>query len=83
MQIFLDTANLEEIKKYVDLGVVDGVTTNPTLIVKEGVTLEKRIKEICKIVKGPVSSEVIATDAEGMIKDISRFTAPEILPLRV
>ena len=69
MKIFLDTANLEEIKKYVEWGIVDGVTTNPSLIAKEGVSHEKRIKEICKIVKGPVSAEVIAIDSEGMVKE--------------
>jgi transaldolase len=69
MQFFLDTANLEEIKKYAALGIVDGVTTNPSLIAKEGVSLETRIKEICSVVKGPVSSEVIATDFDGMMKE--------------
>lgn len=73
MQIFLDTANLEEIKKYAALGIVDGVTTNPSLIAKEGVSLEKRIKEICKVIKGPVSSEVVATDYEGMLKEGRRY----------
>lgn len=69
MQFFLDTANVEEIKKFVSWGVVDGVTTNPSLIAKEGVSLEKRIKEIAEIVEGPISSEVIATDTEGMLKE--------------
>jgi transaldolase len=69
MQFFLDTANIESIKKFVSWGVVDGVTTNPSLIAKEGVSLEKRIKEIAEVVDGPISSEVIATDAEGMIKE--------------
>lgn len=69
MQFFLDTANVESIKKFVSWGVVDGVTTNPSLIAKEGVSLEKRIKEIAEVVDGPISSEVIATDAEGMIKE--------------
>lgn len=69
MQFFMDTANLEEIKKYAALGLVDGVTTNPSLIAKEGVDFEKRIKEICEIVTGPVSAEVIATDYEGMLKE--------------
>ncbi len=69
MQFFLDTANLEDIKKYATLGIVDGVTTNPSLVAKEGVSLEKRIKEICEVVKGPVSSEVIATDFQGMINE--------------
>lgn len=67
MQFFLDTANLDQIKKFSDWGVVDGVTTNPTLISKENVSQEDRIKEIAKIVNGPISSEVIATDYEGMV----------------
>lgn len=62
MQFFMDTANLEEIKKYAALGLVDGVTTNPSLIAKEGVDFEKRIKEICEIVTGPVSAEVMYSE---------------------
>jgi transaldolase len=69
MKFFLDTANLDEIKKYSAWGMVDGVTTNPSLIAKEGVSLEKRIKEIAKVVKGPISAEVIATEVDGMIKE--------------
>lgn len=69
MKFFLDTANLEEIKKYAAWGVVDGVTTNPSLVAKEGVGLEKRIKEITKVVNGPISAEVIATDVAGMLKE--------------
>jgi transaldolase len=69
MQIFLDTANLDDIKKYAAWGIVDGVTTNPSLIAKEGVSLEKRIKEIAEVVDGPISSEVIAEDAKGMLKE--------------
>lgn len=69
MQFFLDTANIEDIKKYNSWGIVDGVTTNPSLIAKEGVSLEKRIKEIAEVVDGPISSEVIATDSEGMLKE--------------
>lgn len=68
MKIFLDTANLEEIKKYNNFGIVDGVTTNPSLIAKEGVSLEQRIKEIVKVVNGPISSEVVVTDYDGMVK---------------
>ena len=73
MQFFLDTADIEEIKKYADWGVVDGVTTNPTLIAKEGVKLEDRIKEIAKIIDGPISAEVVATDSEGMIKEAREY----------
>ena len=69
MQFFLDTANLDDIKKYAAWGIVDGVTTNPSLIAKEGVSLEKRIKAIAEIVDGPISSEVISTDAKGMLKE--------------
>lgn len=69
MQFFLDTANIEAIKKYAAWGVVDGVTTNPSLIAKEGVNLEERMKEILDVVDGPISSEVVATDYEGMLKE--------------
>ncbi len=69
MEIFLDTANIEEIRKGVAWGIVDGVTTNPTLVSKENAVFEERIKEICETVKGPVSAEVVSTDYEGMIKE--------------
>lgn len=69
MQFFLDTANLDQIKKYIPWGIVDGVTTNPSLIAKEGVDHETRIKEIAKLVDGPVSAEVISTDFEGMVAE--------------
>ncbi|MCA9767021.1 MAG: fructose-6-phosphate aldolase [Carnobacterium sp.] len=69
MKFFLDTANIEEIKRINELGLVDGVTTNPTLISKEGRPFEEVIKEICSIVKGPVSAEVIGLNAEEMIKE--------------
>lgn len=72
MQFFLDTANIDEIKKYAAWGTVDGVTTNPSLIAKEGVSLESRIKEIAQIVDGPISAEVIALDAKGMIEEGKR-----------
>ncbi len=68
MELYIDTANLDEIKQAHDLGVLDGVTTNPSLIAKEKVDYHKRLAEICKIVKGPVSAEVIATDFGGMMK---------------
>jgi transaldolase len=73
MQFFLDTANIVDIKKYVDWGVVDGVTTNPTLIAKENVSLEARIKEIAQIVDGPISSEVVSTDYQGMVDEGRRY----------
>ena len=69
MLLYIDTANIDEIKQAHDLGILDGVTTNPTLIAKEGVDYAKRLAEICRIVKGPVSSEVIATDYEGMMRE--------------
>ncbi len=69
MKFFLDTANLDAIKKFAAWGVVDGVTTNPSLIAKEGVSLEKRIKEIAEVVEGPISSEVVSSDLPGMLKE--------------
>ncbi len=69
MKIFLDTANIEEIRKAADLGLVDGVTTNPSLIAKEGKNFKERIKEICAVVKGDVSAETISTDWEGMVRE--------------
>lgn len=73
MKFFIDTANLNDIKEAQDLGVLDGVTTNPSLMAKEGITGKKNIlnhyKAICKIVDGDVSAEVIATDFKGMIKE--------------
>lgn len=69
MKFFLDTADLELIKKYAAWGIVDGVTTNPSLIAKEGVDLKTRIKEIAEVVDGPISAEVVSEDAEGMIKE--------------
>lgn len=73
MLLFLDTAKLEAIKKYTAWGVVDGITTNPTLIAREGVSLEKRIKDIAKLVNGPISSEVIALDVKGMLQEGRRY----------
>ncbi len=67
MKIFLDTANLDELAQAAAWGVVDGVTTNPSLIAKEGVPLAERVARICQIVDGPVSAEVLATNVEGMI----------------
>jgi transaldolase len=67
MKFFLDTANLDELKKGAAWGIVDGVTTNPTLIAKEGKPLEEHIREICDIVDGPISAEVVESEAPGMI----------------
>ncbi|MEN8137049.1 MAG: fructose-6-phosphate aldolase [Bacteroidota bacterium] len=73
MKFFIDTANLEQIKEAEELGVLDGVTTNPSLMAKEGITGADNIinhyKQICEIVDGDVSAEVIATDFEGMIRE--------------
>lgn len=68
MKFFLDTANLDELRKGVSWGIVDGVTTNPTLIAKEGKPFEEHIREICDIVDGDISAEVVATDHAGMVK---------------
>lgn len=73
MKFFIDTANLEQIKEAQDLGVLDGVTTNPSLMAKEGISGEENVRNhylaICDIVDGDVSAEVISTDFEGMIKE--------------
>ncbi len=73
MKFFIDTANLDQIKEAQDLGVLDGVTTNPSLMAKEGITGKENIinhyKKICEIVTGDVSAEVIATDYDGIIKE--------------
>ncbi len=73
MKFFIDTANLEQIKEAEDLGILDGVTTNPSLMAKEGISGANNILQhyvdICNIVDGPVSAEVIATDFEGMVRE--------------
>jgi len=69
MKFFLDTANLDELKKGAKWGIVDGVTTNPTLIAKEGNPIEKQVAAICDIVDGPISAEVVATEAAAMIDE--------------
>lgn len=69
MLLYIDTANLEEIKEAAALGVLDGVTTNPSLIAKEKVDYGRRLAEICEVVKGPVSAEVIATEYQAMLKE--------------
>jgi transaldolase len=67
MQIFLDTANLDEIRAGMDAGLVDGVTTNPSLVAKEKCRFRDRVVEICELVQGPVSAEVTALDTAGMV----------------
>ena len=73
MKIFLDTANLEAIKKYNDMGLLDGITTNPSLLSKEGGDPQKTMEEISRIIKGDVSLEVVATDYEGMMEQGRRL----------
>lgn len=73
MKIFLDTANVDEIRKAVEMGLCDGVTTNPTLIAKEGRNYHKVLKEISEIVNGPVSAETVSEDAKGMMKEARVF----------
>ena len=79
MKFFIDTANLDEIKEANDLGVLDGVTTNPSLMAKEGITgrnnILKHYVDICNIVDGDVSAEVIATDFKGMVKEGEELAA--------
>ncbi len=69
MKIFLDTANLDEIRKGADWGIVDGVTTNPSLIAKEGKPIEEQVKAICDIIDGDISAEVVAIEAAAMIEE--------------
>jgi transaldolase len=85
MKFFIDTANLDQIKEAQDLGVLDGVTTNPSLMAKEGISGAENIlnhyKSICEIVEGDVSAEVISTDFEGMVKEGEALAAlhPQIV----
>ncbi len=69
MKFFLDTANLDELAKGASWGILDGVTTNPTLIAKEGRPLEEQVRRICDIVDGDISAEVLATDTDGMVRE--------------
>jgi transaldolase len=75
MKIFLDTANLDEIKAGMDMGVVDGVTTNPSLVAKEKCKFKDRVIQICELVNGPVSAEVTATDTAGMLSQAKEISA--------
>jgi transaldolase len=74
MHIYIDTANLDEIRQAHDMGVLDGVTTNPSLVAKEGADFHTRLKEICKIVKGPVSAEVVSVTHDDMIAEAEPLT---------
>ena len=69
MKFFIDTANIDEIKQGLDMGMVDGVTTNPSLIARESKPFEEIIKEICSVVDGPVSAEVVSLEADGMLTE--------------
>ncbi|MDA2933808.1 fructose-6-phosphate aldolase [Acidobacteria bacterium AH-259-D05] len=74
MKFFLDTANIEEIRQGVSLGIVDGITTNPSLVAKEGRDLEDIAKEICDLVDGPISLEVVSTESGEMIEEARRLS---------
>lgn len=73
MKFFLDTANLEEIKKVAAWGIIDGVTTNPSLIATEGIAIEEQIRKICDVVDGEISAEVVSLTAKEMIVDAHRL----------
>ena len=73
MKFFIDTANIDEIKEAADLGILDGVTTNPSLVSKEGKNFHELLDEILKIVDGPISAEVVATDYDGIIKEANEL----------
>lgn len=73
MKFFIDTANLDEIKDALSLGMVDGVTTNPSLIAKEKCKFEDRIREICELVSGPVSAEIISLKADEMVQEAKKL----------
>ncbi len=75
MKLFIDTANVDEIREANELGIICGVTTNPSLIAKEGKIFEEVIGEICKIVDGPISAEVVADSADGMVREAEKLTA--------
>jgi len=75
MKFFIDTANIDEIKKGVAMGMVDGVTTNPSLIARENKPFEEILKEICQVVDGPVSAEVISLEADGMVQEAKILAA--------
>ena len=81
MKFFIDTANLEQIKEMQELGIIDGVTTNPTLLAKEGADPMEQLKKICEIVDGPISGEVIGLTTEEMVKEARELAkiAPNIV----
>ncbi|MFG0331608.1 MAG: fructose-6-phosphate aldolase [Phycisphaerales bacterium] len=73
MDLYIDTANLDEIKQAAEMGVLDGVTTNPSLVSKEGVDFHTRLREICEVVPGPVSAEVVSVEHDGMIAEADKL----------
>ena len=75
MKFFIDTANIEEIRKANDMGVIAGVTTNPSLVAKEGGDYIERVKYFCELVGGPISVEVLSSDAEGMLREARELAA--------
>ena len=81
MKFFIDTANLAEIKEAVSMGLLDGVTTNPSLMAKENADRDTRIKEICEIVEGPVSAEVVSVATAGMLREAKALAklAPNVV----
>ncbi|TLX98734.1 MAG: fructose-6-phosphate aldolase, partial [Thaumarchaeota archaeon] len=81
MKLYLDTANISSIRRFNQMGILDGVTTNPSLISKEDGEFEEIVEEICKEVKGPVSVEVVGTDYETMVREAKQFSkfAPNVV----
>lgn len=75
MKFFIDTANIDEIKKAVEMGMVDGVTTNPSLVAKEDKPHEEILKEICSVVDGPVNAEVVSVETDGMVQEGKKLAA--------
>ncbi len=75
MKIFIDTADVAEVREVQSWGIVDGVTTNPSLVAKSGRSLESVINEICTIIDGPISAEVVSVDAPGMVEEGERLAA--------
>jgi transaldolase len=73
MKIFIDTASVKEIKEALNIGLIDGVTTNPSLMAKEGRNPEVVLKEICALISGPVSAEVISLESEGMVNEAHKL----------
>ncbi len=81
MDIYIDTANIDDIREAASYGILDGVTTNPSLVAKEGVDFHDRLSEICNVVKGPVSAEVVSIDHDGMLAEAEHLLkiAPNIV----